>query len=76
MDFDKETVELSYQSNITKFNLKYEGDFLIDGKMENINYNRYNSSYIKSRKKDKTIIFKFNGKSLFLNFANLKRSFN
>ncbi|NQU53296.1 MAG: hypothetical protein HQ522_12240, partial [Bacteroidetes bacterium] len=74
-EFDIENLELSYSSNNKIFNLKFKGDFKVDGKVIDTNYSRYGSPYVKAEKKDKTIAFEFNGKSLFLDFENLKREF-
>ncbi|MCG6188608.1 hypothetical protein [Maribellus maritimus] len=73
VSFSAETLELSYQSNGKTYQLKFGGDFMIDGNLVDKNYNRYDSPYAKAEKKDKTLIFSYNGKSLFLDFENLIR---
>ena len=73
VNFNQETLELSYQTNEKTYQLKFSADFKIDGENANTNYNRYDSPYIKARKKDETLIFNYNGKSLFLDFDNLIR---
>lgn len=75
VDFDEEKLELMYSSNSKNFKLKFNGDFKVDEKIVDTNYNRYDSPYAKAEKKDKTITIKHNGKSLFLDFENLKREF-
>ena len=74
-EFDAEKLELSYLSNGEQFDLKFKGEFKIDGKVIDTNYDRYDSPYAKAKKKDKTITYEYNGKSLFLDFENLKREF-
>ena len=75
-EFDAEKLELNYESNGKRFDLKFKGDFKVDGKVIDTNYNRYDSPYAKAKRKDKTITIQYNGKSLFLDFENLKREFN
>ena len=76
MAFNAEKFELSYQSNRRNYEVKFNGNFLVDGEVINTDYNRYDSPYAKAKKKDKTITFEFNGKSLFLDFGNLTREFS
>ncbi len=75
VEFDSETLKLNYTSNNTTYDLKFGADFLVDGKEVDTNYDRYDSPYAKAKKKDKTITIEYNGKSLFLDFNNLKREF-
>lgn len=74
-DFDEEKLTLSYVSNGSTYALNFEGDFHVNGEFVNINYPRYNSPYVQAKKKDKTITYSFNGKSLFLDFKNMIREF-
>ena len=67
---------LSYQSNGKKYDLEFGVDFKVEGKVIDTNYDRYDSPYAKAKKKDKTITYEYNGKSLFLDFENLKREFS
>jgi hypothetical protein len=71
--FSAETLELSYQSNGKNYWLKYGADFKIDGKTIDTDYIRYDSPYIKAEKKEETLTFSYNGKSLFHDFDNLIR---
>jgi len=73
--FDVESLNLIYQSNGKKYKLEYGSDFSIDGKVIDTNYSRYDSPYVKAKKKDKTITFNLNGKSLFLDFGNIIRKY-
>mgnify|MGYP001062001114 CR=1 FL=1 len=75
LEFNQEKLSLNYQSKGKKYRLDFGGDFTIDGKIVDTNYSRYDSPYIKADKKDNTLTFEHNGKSLFLDFYNLKRVF-
>jgi hypothetical protein len=75
VSFQGESLELAYQSNGKTLQLKFGGEFKLDGKIANTNYSRYDSPYIKAEKRDSTLKFDFNGKSLFLDFYNLRREF-
>ncbi len=76
ISFDVENLKLSYNSNGKKYDLEFGADFMVDGKVIDTDYDRYDSPYAKAKKKDKTITYEFNGKRLFLDFENLKREFN
>ena len=76
LSFDVKNLELNYQSNEKQYDLKFGADFAVDGKPIDTNYMRYDSPYAKAKIKDKTLTFEFNGKTLFLDFENLKREFN
>jgi hypothetical protein len=73
--FREESLELSYQSRGREYFLQFDGDFKVDKQLINTGYSRYDSPYIKAEKKDPTLEFSYNGKSLFLDFENLKRQF-
>jgi hypothetical protein len=73
IDFNAEKLELNYISNGKNFNLKFAGEFVLDGKLVNTNYSRFDSPYSKAEKKDKTIQIEYNGKSLLLDFENMAR---
>jgi hypothetical protein len=76
VEFDEESLELSYQSRGREFLLKFGGDFLIDNQIMNTSYSRYDSPYIQAEKKDKTLTFSFRDLSLFLDFENLQRVYS
>jgi len=73
LTFNAENLELVYNSNGKNYKLKFAGEFILDGKPVNTNYSRFDSPYSKAEKKDKTIQIQYNGKSLFLDFENMKR---
>jgi hypothetical protein len=75
IDFNPKTLELKYISNSRNYELKFAGEFVLNGKIIDTNYSRFDSPYAKAEKKDKTITMEYNGKSLFLDFENLKRVF-
>lgn len=75
VDFDGESLELTYHSGGRKYDLQFAGEFRIDNQLVNTDYGRYDSPYIRAVKKDPTLRFSYNGKHLFLDFDNLQRQF-
>lgn len=75
LSFDSENLLLSYHSKGKTYELKFNGDFKLNGEKVNLTYNRYESPYISAKKKAKTLTFECNGKSLHLDFDNLTREF-
>jgi hypothetical protein len=73
LTFDDKNFILNYRSKGKNLELKFKDDFMIDGKPVNTNYNRFDSPYSQAKKKAETIEIAFNGKSLFLDFYNMKR---
>lgn len=73
IDFDLEKLELTYLSKGEKYQLTFGSDFLVNDKIIDTKYSRYDSPYAKAEKKAKTLTFEYNGKSLFLDFYNMKR---
>jgi len=73
--FNPEKLELNYKSKGETYQLTFGGEFLLNKKVVNTNYSRFDSPYAKAEKKDKTITIEYNGQSLFLDFYNLKRDF-
>ena len=73
VEFDTGSLKLTYRSQGSEYSLKFNGDFKIDNEIVETSYSRYDSPYIKAEKKDKTLTFSFNGKSLFLDFDRLQR---
>jgi len=76
VSFNQKTLELNYRSNGKNYELKFGADFKLDGKKTSTNYSRYDSPYVKAEKKDETLTFEFNGKSLHLDFENLIRRYD
>jgi len=75
VEFDRESLELTYWSQGHEYGLIFGGDFKLDKEIVDTDYSRFDSPYVKAEKKDKTLSFSFNGKSLFLDFENLQRVF-
>lgn len=73
--FDERSLTLKYESKNNAFELNFGQDFKLNGEIIDVNYSRYDSPYCKAEKKDKTITYKFNGKSLHLDFENQIRSY-
>lgn len=63
------------QNTLTYKNLKltYKGDFVVDGVTQDLNYKRFDSPYATVERKADVMTFSFEGKSLTLDFKNLKR---
>ena len=75
VEFNRESLELSYRSNGHAYSLVFGNDFKIDNEIINTSYSRYDSPYIRAEKKDETLNFSFKEKSLFLDFDKLQRVF-
>jgi hypothetical protein len=75
LTFDAEKLVLNYQSKGKQFLLTFDGDFQVNGQMVHTDYPRFDAPYIQAKKKAETMTFHFNGKSLFLDFYNMKRVF-
>lgn len=73
--FDEKTLELTYISADKTYELKFGKDFKLNGEIINTQYSRYDAPYVQAEKKDPTLTFEHNGKSLFLDFDNLVREF-
>jgi len=74
-DFNEETLELQYQSKDKNYRLKFGADFTVNGEVIDMQYNRYDSPYVKGNKKDQTFTFDYKGKSLFLDFNKMIRNY-
>jgi len=73
--FDPRNLELIYQSRGKKYKLKFKGNFSLNGIPVITKYDRYDTPYIKAKIKQDTLTFKYNGRSVFLDFHNMKRIF-
>ncbi len=76
ISFDTSNVILNYKSKGKEFSLRFGDDFTINKKIINTNYNRYDSPYIKAKRKAETLEFKYNNKFLHLDFNKLERDYN
>lgn len=66
---------LEYRSGNNVYSLEFGGDFLVNGALADLDYDRYESPYCQSPRKPDSLLFLFNGKSLLLDFQNMKRAF-
>jgi len=73
VDFDDETLHLSYTSGGKNMELTFGGEFLINSQIIDTDYSRYDSPYSDTERKPDTITIEFAGKSLYLDFENLER---
>ncbi len=75
LDFDPESLSLSYNSGQSQYELVFGEDFKVNGEVVNTHYIRYDSPYVHAERKDATITYSLNGKSLVLDFENMIRKF-
>ena len=75
LEFNEKKHILNYRSRGREYSLKFGEDFMIDGNLVDTQYSRYDSPYASAEKKDETLSFKKNGKTLFLDFDNLVRRY-
>lgn len=75
VNFDAESMALSYQSKGKTYELKFDGDFSLNGELVNVQYDRYESPYIQAKKKAETLTFECKGESLHLDFDNMIRDY-
>lgn len=75
LSFDAESMALSYQSKGKTYELKFDGDFSLNGELVNVRYDRYEAPYIKAEKKAEKLSFECNGASLHLDFYKMTREF-
>jgi hypothetical protein len=74
--FDSDNLILTYSSNHKELKLKFCGDFAINGRKINTNYNRFDSPYVNAKFKPERVEFSFNKRHLLLDFNNCIREFN
>ncbi|MHA6484932.1 hypothetical protein ACX1C1_23870 [Paenibacillus sp. strain BS8-2] len=63
---------LVYKCDI-EYALTYKGNFRIDGKIINTNYDRFDTPFVKAERKPKEINVSFEGSRLYLNFERCER---
>lgn len=74
--FDPDTLTVAYHSRGKRYQLRFAGEFLVDGELVDTNYIRYDSPYCQAGRKGDSIKIQFNGKSLFLDFHKMRREFS
>lgn len=74
--FNIKNLTLKYQSKGNTYTHQFKGEFKINDTVINTNYKRFDSPYVKAKRKAKTLTFKFNDDTLFLDFKNQIRNFN
>lgn len=75
IQFDENSLSLAYHTKGCNYQLVYNSFFKVDGKIVDISYSRFDSPYIKSERKEKTLKIKLNNESLCLDFENMLREF-
>jgi len=73
VSFDKASLTLNYQSNGNQYQLDFGGEFLLNGQFVEMDYPRFESPYSQTPYKPKTIMIEHQGKSLLLDFHQMKR---
>ena len=53
--------------------LEFQGDFSIDGVLQDLQYQRFDSPYVQAQRKPKTIAIEHEGHALYLDFYGLRR---
>jgi hypothetical protein len=74
VEFDSEDLLLHYDSKGRQYQVKYKGDFNLNGQVIDTEYKRFDSPYCQAPFKPETVIIEFKGKSLELDFYNQKRA--
>jgi len=75
IQFDENNLELTYHSNGSQYELRFNTYFKVNGLDINTNYPRFDSPYVKADRKMETLAIRMNDKSLFLDFKNLIRKY-
>jgi len=68
--------KLIYRSRDALMELNFSAEFLIDNQRVDLQYNRYDSPYVQSKRMPETLRFNWNEKELYLNFDQLIRIYN
>ena len=71
--FDVESMTLTYKSKGNQYRLDFGGAFLLNGQFVDMDYPRFDSPYSQTPYKPETILIKHQGKSLLLDFHEMKR---
>ncbi|KAA3659187.1 MAG: hypothetical protein DWQ10_09375 [Calditrichaeota bacterium] len=74
--FNDEILTLEYTSGNKDYALKYDDKFSVDALEIDTEYDRFDSPYIKAKRKTSKMEFNFNNKFLLLDFENLVRKYN
>ncbi len=65
--------QLTYKSGDRLFDLRYKGDFLLNGVVVETDYPRFDAPYIEAPRDPKTLTFSWEGQELFLDFYGMVR---
>lgn len=72
VDYDEDTHVLRYWGR-HRLEVEYQKDFLIDGQVEKLDYQRFDSDYAKAARKPKKVHIQHEGQELYLDFEALTR---
>lgn len=73
INFDEEALSLNYQSQGMDYELTYQADFLVDGQIQDMSYDRFESPYSQTERKADVIQISYEDQSLTLDFYNMIR---
>jgi hypothetical protein len=65
--------EISYLSGGRNYGLTYNGDFTIEGVVQNLQYDRYDCEYAQGAREQKSYTYSFGGHSLTINYETGER---
>ena len=68
-----EAGKLVYETGNRKLELRYQGDFSIDGEVQDLEYPRFDAPYVQAPRKPDVIRFEHDGKTLLLDFYGQRR---
>ena len=66
-------MEVKYNSNGNKYDVKYDEYFKLNNQEVDVDYNRFESVYSNTERMAEEIVISFNGYSLELNYKENKR---
>jgi hypothetical protein len=73
LSFDEENLLLRYRSRGKDHQLQYKGQFAVNGAVTPTDYPRFDSPYCAEPEKPSNVTIAFKGKSLYLDFHQMKR---
>lgn len=73
ISFEEQSNQLIYYSSDQKIELNYQSDFIVNDRVVDTEYKRFESPYIKEEREPETMLFEYQGHSLFLDFYNYIR---
>ncbi len=75
LEFDSTNLQLHYTSRGKQYDLRFDGDFRLNGMPVNTRYRRYESPYVSTQNAAESLTIHAGGKSLYLDFYKMVREF-